>query len=193
MEMAQSQVRKGNWEIVSPFDTLKRFGCLCWIAYPIINVLGALSLISNEQEEIGQVAADVFSKLVSASMLQSGLVHIASIKSVQEISDLVRQRGPLERVATTRSPEASLLRQRRPRAAQEGAPEGSVAARSENGLGLASSSGPSGAFGARNQSAPMSLLAAISALEDSDSSSSNHASFDIRASTPPESMIRRNS
>jgi hypothetical protein len=96
----------------------------------------------------------------------------------------------LERVATTRSPEASLLRQRRPRAAQEGAPEGSVAARSENG-GLASSSDPSGAFGARNQSAPMSLLAAISALEDSDSSSSNQASFESRASTPPESMILR--
>ena len=35
-----------------------------------------------------QVAADVFSKLVSASMLQSGLVHIASIKSVQVSANL---------------------------------------------------------------------------------------------------------
>lgn len=92
MEMAQSQVRKGNWEIVSPFDTLKRFGCarfqpphtptliaansassartmarrcLCWIAYPIINVLGALSLISNEQEEIGQARGNADSALVT--------------------------------------------------------------------------------------------------------------------------------
>ena len=105
---------------------------------------------------------------------------------MQEISDLVRQRGPLGRVATTRSPEASLLRQRRPRAAQERAPEGSVAARSEKGRG--SSSDPSDALRARNQSAPMSLLAVVAAWEESDSSaySSNQESFESYTS---ESMI----
>jgi hypothetical protein len=39
--------------------------CLCWIAYPIINVLGALSLISNEQEEIGQARGNADSALVT--------------------------------------------------------------------------------------------------------------------------------
>lgn len=88
METARNKF-KSNTELSSPYDYLRFFAMAYWISYPVINLLGFTGILSQKSEELCLVCADLFSKLISAAMIQSGLMHVASIKHAQGISQMM--------------------------------------------------------------------------------------------------------
>jgi hypothetical protein len=77
---------KANPELSSPFEFIKPFALLNWIAYPLVNFLGFAGILSAVNEEAGYAIADLFAKMISASIIQSGLLHVEHIKEAQAIS-----------------------------------------------------------------------------------------------------------
>ena len=77
---------KLNLELSGPFESIKRFALMNWIAFPLVNFLGFAGMLSPVNEEAGYMMADLFAKLISASIIQSGLIHVDHIKRAQAVS-----------------------------------------------------------------------------------------------------------